>query len=177
VSEIKIVDYDANWPMLFEEEVVRLRATLDQDIVVGFEHIGSTSVPGLAAKPVIDILILVRSLANTKAKFIEPLQRLGYVLRGANNKLQGMFFIKGITPTEDRRTHHVHITLPGRGASQGLIFRDYLRGHPEEAARYARLKHDLANRHQADRLAYHAGKVAFINEAVSKAQRQGARRT
>jgi GrpB-like predicted nucleotidyltransferase (UPF0157 family) len=174
VTEIKIVDYDPNWPALFEEEAARLRAVLDQDLIVGLEHFGSTSIPGLAAKPIIDILILVRSLADARARFVEPLQRLGYVLRAANRGLKGMFFVKGISPSEDRRTHIVHITLPGQGVWRGLCFRDYLRAHPEEAARYERLKRDLADRHQADRWAYGKGKYNFISEIVLKAKRQDA---
>ncbi len=173
MSEIAIVDYDPNWPHLFEEEAARLRSAIDQDLIVDIEHIGSTSVPGLAAKPVIDILVLVSSLDNARAKFVEPMQGLGYILAGANQKLNGMFFIKGISRTEDKRSHHVHITKPGQGAWQGLYFRKYLRTHPEEAARYAALKRELAERHEKDRFAYHQGKAVFINQAVMKAMSEG----
>jgi GrpB-like predicted nucleotidyltransferase (UPF0157 family) len=170
---IEIVDYDPNWPALFEEEAAHLRAVLDQGLIAGLEHYGSTSIPGLAAKPIIDILILVRCLAVAGPKFVEPLQRLGYVFRGRDSSPE-MFFIKGISAAEDRRTHFVHITEPGRGTWKGLCFRDYLRAHPDEAARYEHLKRELANRYQSDRFNYARGKRDFITRTVLKARRQGA---
>src|SRR5258705_4764181 len=112
MDEVEIVDYDPQWSLLFDEEAKQLRAVLDPSLVVGLEHFGSTAIPGLAAKPIIDILIAVRSLAEARGKVIEPLQRLGYVFWPENPKTDRMFFVKGMPPFGERRTHHVHITEP-----------------------------------------------------------------
>jgi GrpB-like predicted nucleotidyltransferase (UPF0157 family) len=98
MDEIEIVEYDPRWPALFAEEAALLRTALDSDLVVGLEHFGSTAIPGLAAKPIIDILVAVRSLAEARRTAIEPLQRLGYVFWAENPKADRMFFVKGMPP-------------------------------------------------------------------------------
>jgi GrpB-like predicted nucleotidyltransferase (UPF0157 family) len=100
MDEIEIVEYDPCWPTLFAEEAALLRAALDPDLIVGLEHFGSTAIPGLAAKPIIDILIAVRSLVEARRTAIEPLQRLGYVFWAENPKSDRMFFVKGCRPLE-----------------------------------------------------------------------------
>jgi GrpB-like predicted nucleotidyltransferase (UPF0157 family) len=80
MDEVEIVNYDPRWPALFEEEAKRLRAVLDPSLIVGLEHFGSTAIPDLSAKAVIDILIAVRSLADAQATFVEALRNLDYVL-------------------------------------------------------------------------------------------------
>jgi GrpB-like predicted nucleotidyltransferase (UPF0157 family) len=126
MDEIEIIEYDPRWPALFAEEAALLRAALDPDLVVGLEHFGSTAIPGLAAKPIIDILVAVRSLAEARRSAIEPLQRLGYVFWTENPKADRMFFVKGMSPFGERWTHHVHFTEPTAepwlpvGASRGL---------------------------------------------------------
>jgi GrpB-like predicted nucleotidyltransferase (UPF0157 family) len=165
-DEVEIVPYDPAWPALFAMEADRLRATLDSALVVGIEHCGSTAVPGLAAKPIIDILIAVRSLTRAKATMIEPIRSLGYVYWSENPKTDRMFFVKGMPPYGQRRTHHVHITEPdGEMWQRRLAFRDYLRADPEEAHRYEVLKHDLAARFPADRDGYTDAKTDYV-EAV-----------
>src|SRR5712664_392478 len=98
MDEVEIVDYDPHWPSLFDEEAKRLRAILDPSLIVGLEHFGSTAVPGLSAKPIIDILIAVRSLADAQATFVEALRILDYVYWGDNPKKDRMFFVKGMQP-------------------------------------------------------------------------------
>jgi GrpB-like predicted nucleotidyltransferase (UPF0157 family) len=112
MDEIEVVSYDASWPTMFAEEAVRLRAVLDPNLISGLEHFGSTAVAGLAAKPIIDILIAVPSLAEARRTFIEPLRRLDYVFWAENPKTDRLFFVKGMPPYGDRRTHHVHVTEP-----------------------------------------------------------------
>jgi GrpB-like predicted nucleotidyltransferase (UPF0157 family) len=112
MDDVRIVPYDPAWPALFRIEATRLRAALDPDLGLGIEHFGSTAVPGLAAKPIIDILIAVASLARAKATMVEPVQALGYVYWAENPKPDRMFFVKGMPPYGERRTHHVHITQP-----------------------------------------------------------------
>jgi GrpB-like predicted nucleotidyltransferase (UPF0157 family) len=169
MDEVEIVNYDPRWPALFDEEAKRLRATLDPSLIMGLEHFGSTAVPGLSAKPIIDILIAVRSLADAQATFVEALRNLDYVYWAENPKKDRMFFVKGMPPFGSRRSHHVHVTEPHGEMWQRLAFRDYLRAHPEEAGIYEQLKRRLATEHQADREAYTDAKSAYIESVMRKA--------
>ena len=171
MDEVEIVNYDPRWPILFDEEAKRLRATLDPSLITGLEHFGSTAVPGLSAKPIIDILIAVRSLADAQASFVEALQNLDYVYWADNPNKDRMFFVKGMPPFGSRRSHHVHVTEPHGEMWRRLAFRDYLRAHPEEAGTYEQLKRRLATEHQRDREAYTDAKSAYIDSVMRKAIR------
>ena len=168
MDEVEIVDYDPRWPILFDEEAERLRATLDPSLIVGLEHFGSTAIPGLSAKPIIDILIAVRSLADAQANFVEPLRNLDYVYWAENPRKDRLFFVKGMPPFGSKRSHHVHVTEPHGEMWQRLAFRDYLRAHPEEAAIYGQLKRRLATEHQRDREAYTDAKSAYVESVMRK---------
>jgi GrpB-like predicted nucleotidyltransferase (UPF0157 family) len=168
---VEIVNYDPRWPALFDAEAKRLRAALDPSLIVGLEHFGSTAIPGLSAKPIIDILIAVRSLAAARASFVEPLENLDYIYWAENPKPDRMFFVKGMPPFGVRRTHHVHVTEPQGEMWQRLAFRDYLRAHPEEAATYGQLKRRLAGEHRADREAYTGAKATYIESVLRKVTR------
>jgi GrpB-like predicted nucleotidyltransferase (UPF0157 family) len=169
MDEIEIVDYDPRWPNLFDEEAQRLRAILDPSLIVGLEHFGSTAVPALSAKPIIDILIAVRSLADARSSFVEALRNLDYVYWAENPRTDRMFFVKGMPPFGSRRSHHVHVTEPDREMWQRLAFRDYLRAHPEEARTYERLKRRLAAEHPTNRDAYTDAKSDYIETVMQKA--------
>ena len=171
MDEVEIVDYDPRWPTLFEEEAKRLRAILDPSLIVGLEHFGSTAIPGLSAKPIIDILIAVRSLTDAQASFVEALRDLEYVYWADNPKTDRMFFVKGMPPFGSRRSHHVHVTEPNGEMWQRLAFRDYLRAHREEAATYERLKRRLAAEHRRDREAYTEAKCAYVETVMAKASK------
>jgi GrpB-like predicted nucleotidyltransferase (UPF0157 family) len=170
MDEIEIVPYDPHWPALFAAEAARLRAVLDPNLILGLEHFGSTAIPGLAAKPIIDILIAVLSLAEAQATAIAPLENLGYLHWYDNPKTDRMFFVKGLPPHGARRTHHIHMTEQTGEMWQRLAFRDYLRAHPDEAARYESLKRDLATQHRDDREAYTDAKEAYIQAVMAKAR-------
>jgi GrpB-like predicted nucleotidyltransferase (UPF0157 family) len=169
VDEVEIVSYDPRWPLLFNEEAKRLRALLDPSLIVGIEHFGSTAISGLSAKPIIDILIAVRSLAAAQITFVEALRNLEYVYWSENPKKDRMFFVKGMPPFGSKRSHHVHVTELHGQMWQRLAFRDYLRAHPEEAEIYERLKRRLAIEYQTDREAYTDAKSAYIDSVVQKA--------
>jgi GrpB-like predicted nucleotidyltransferase (UPF0157 family) len=169
MDEVEIVDYDPRWPLMFNEEAVRLRAVLDRSLVSGLEHFGSTAIPGLPAKPIIDILIAVQSLVAARATFVEALRNLDYVHWPDNPNKDRMFFVKGMPPFGPKRSHHVHVTEPDGEMWRRLAFRDYLRAHPEEAKNYARLKRRLAAEHQTDREAYTDAKSAYIERVMRKA--------
>ena len=100
---------------------------------------------------------------------IEPIKGLDYVYWAENPRSDRMFFVKGMPPFGTRRTHHVHVRTPEDG-HPALVFRDYLRVHPDAVARYARLKRELEARHPTDRDAYTAGKEAFVAEIVRRAE-------
>ncbi len=171
MDEVEIVNYDPRWPLLFNEEAKRLRAILDPSLIVGLEHFGSTAISGLSAKPIIDILIAVRSLAAAQATFVETLRNLDYVYWADNPKKDRMFFVKGMPPFGSKRSHHVHVTEPDGEMWRRLAFRDYLRAHPEEAETYERLKRRLAAEPQTDRDAYTNAKSAYVESVMRKASK------
>lgn len=168
-DEIIITEYDPNWVKSFDREAASIFALLDRDLVTRIEHFGSTAVPGLAAKPIVDLLIGVRSLSVAKQTVISPLEQLGYAYWWDNPDPQRMFFVKGLS-LNSPRTHHVHIVEPDSIMWERLIFRDYLRQHPDEAANYAQLKSDLARSYSLDREAYTAGKTDYIESVMQKAR-------
>jgi len=170
-DEIEIVEYDPNWPRLFAEERGRLAFALPADQVLAIEHAGSTSIAGLVAKPIIDIFVAVPSIEQARATLVEPIEKLGYVYWAENPKRDRMFFVKGMPPYGERRTHHIHISEPTSEAWQRpLLFRDYLRCHPDEAERYHRLKLDLASRYRHDREAYTTAKDGFVEAVIRLAR-------
>nr|WP_298687470.1 GrpB family protein [uncultured Dongia sp.] len=169
MDEIEIVPYDANWRDLFAAEAARLRGALAPGLIIGLEHFGSTAVPGLAAKPIIDILIAVPDLARARRQMVEPLAELGYAFWADNPKTDRLFFVKGLPPAGTGRTHHIHIAEPDAEPWRRLPFRDYLRAHPLDARRYEQLKRELAVRYATDREAYTAAKEDFICEILAKA--------
>ena len=170
MDEVVITEYDPNWVLLFEQESARILAVLDGDLVTRIEHFGSTAVPGLAAKPIIDLLVGVRSLAEAKQVAVFQLERLGYAYWFENPDFQRLFFVKGLPPNSPR-THHIHMVELNSILWERLLFRDYLRKHPDEAARYAQLKYYLAQRFSIDREAYTMGKAEYIESVMQKARR------
>lgn len=165
---VGIVNYDPQWPVLYEEEKGRILDVIGRRIAA-IEHIGSTAVPELAAKPIIDIMIAVRRLADAD-KCIEPLQDIGYeyVREFEVEMPERRFFRKG--PPEER-TYHIHmIELTSEFWERHLLFRDYLRTHPEVAQQYYQLKKELAARYGSDREAYAEAKTPFIESIVAKSR-------
>jgi GrpB-like predicted nucleotidyltransferase (UPF0157 family) len=169
MDDVEIVPYDPAWATLFATEAEKLRAVLDPGQIVGIEHFGSTAVPGLAAKPIIDILIAVKSLTRAKSTMVEPIIALGYAYWAENPKTDRMFFVKGMPPYGERRTHHVHIAEPGGEMwRRRLAFRDHLRADPAEARRYEALKRDLAARYPDDRERYTDAKTEYVEAVYRK---------
>jgi GrpB-like predicted nucleotidyltransferase (UPF0157 family) len=161
---VTVVDYDTAWPRLFAEESERFRAALG-DAVVAVEHIGSTAVPGLAAKPVIDVLVGLRTTELTR-KQIEAMESLGYEYLGEYG-IPGRLFFHKARP----RSHHVHAVLLGSDLwERHLAFRDFLRAHRAEAQRYGAFKRRLAAEVAGDRAAYVEGKEAFATALEERAR-------
>lgn len=169
MDEIEIVDYDSGWPAMFAAEAARLRPVFPPGLLTGIEHFGSTAIPGMAAKPIIDILVGVRSLDEARRSMMQPLHALGYVFWAENPRADRLFFVRGMPPFGARRTHHVHIAEPGSELWRNLPFRDYLKIHAPDARRYEQLKRHLAALNRHDREAYTEAKLAFIHEILTKA--------
>jgi GrpB-like predicted nucleotidyltransferase (UPF0157 family) len=161
-DKIEIVEYDPAWPGLFLKEKTNLLRVLIDLREVKLEHFGSTAVPGLAAKPILDIMVGVES-RNAWPSLVKPFQSLGYVYWDKNPNPDEMFFVKGMPPYGKKRTHHLHVyDFQGTRWKNELAFRDYLRNHPEDAQRYEALKRDLAEKFAVDREAYTQSKTGFI---------------
>jgi GrpB-like predicted nucleotidyltransferase (UPF0157 family) len=174
VSEpLDVVPYDPGWPAAFDAEAVRLRAALGT-LALRLDHHGSTSVPGLGAKPIIDIQVSVASL-QPMAAYAGPLQRIGYVHVPDPDDSFCPFFHR---PAQWPHTHHVHVVEAG-GAEERrtLAFRDYLRDHAAAAREYEHLKRDLARRLAATdrdaREAYARAKTDFIERVIAVARSSG----
>jgi GrpB-like predicted nucleotidyltransferase (UPF0157 family) len=169
---IRLVSYEPSWPARFEEERAALADAIGSRATGRIHHVGSTAVPGLDAKPIIDILVGVDSLEASQACF-DPLAKLGYLY--APYRADEMhWFCK---PHPSRRTHHLHlIPTDSRRFHDELAFRDRLRASPEAAEEYVALKHDLAERFVDDREAYTDAKVDFIRRILrSEHQRKRGR--
>jgi GrpB-like predicted nucleotidyltransferase (UPF0157 family) len=167
-APVIIVEYDASWPKMFAEESARIRSVLG-DKLVALEHVGSTAVPGLAAKPIIDMLAGVQSLSHA-AGCIEPLRDMGYdyVPELETDLPERRYFHKG---PAGARTHHLHmVEVASDFWERHLLFRDYLRGHPETAHEYARLKRKLADEFGTDREGYTRAKTPFITTVEERAR-------
>jgi GrpB-like predicted nucleotidyltransferase (UPF0157 family) len=150
---------------MFAEEETQLRHAIGAR-AVAIEHVGSTAVCGLSAKPIIDIAVAVREIADA-AKCVAQLEGIGYKSRGERGIPGRQYFTKG-----DPRTHHLHMVESGGDLWRNhLLFRDYLRQRPEVAKEYENLKTELARKHTENREAYTEGKAAFIEGVLKAASR------
>lgn len=172
-DEVAIAPYDPEWPTLFEAEARHLRACLPQNLIGRIEHFGSTAVPGLPAKPIIDMLVEVFSLDETRRRIAPILETQGYDYfwrpsAGDDTPPFYAWFIK--RNAAGARTHHIHMVEPDFEHWDRLMFRDCLIRHPDLARQYADLKTRLAAEHPCDRVAYTKGKTAFITRITDAAK-------
>ena len=162
--KIEVLPYDPQWIKMFEEESERLRSVLTEGLIE-IHHIGSTSVPFLAAKPIIDIMPEVSSV-ELLDQFDDEIKELGYIPKGEFGIEGRRFYLKGLVD----RTHHIHAFASGSvGAIRHLALRDYLRIHNAEAAVYAKLKLKLAEQYPSDNDGYCAGKFEFVQKLEQRA--------
>jgi GrpB-like predicted nucleotidyltransferase (UPF0157 family) len=161
---LAIVEYDPSWPARFERERAALEAAIGEFASGGIHHVGSTAVPGLAAKPIVDILVGVDDLESSTDCF-DPLARLDYLY--APYLAEEMhWFCK---PDPARRTHHLHLApRDGRRFADEIAFRDRLRSDPSLAREYGALKRELATRFGGDRDGYTEAKSGFIERALQR---------
>jgi GrpB-like predicted nucleotidyltransferase (UPF0157 family) len=161
---LQVVPYDERWPARFEELRSRLENALGA-LSARIEHVGSTAVPGLAAKPKIDVDIVVRSREELPAA-IARLAEIGFGHQG-DLGIPGREVFRG---PDGGDTYHVYVCVDGaQPLREHLAFRDYLRAHPETAEEYGRLKRDLAARLRSDRDAYTRAKTTFVERVLALA--------
>jgi GrpB-like predicted nucleotidyltransferase (UPF0157 family)/GNAT superfamily N-acetyltransferase len=168
--KIEVVQYDPRWPEMFESEAKWIKQALG-DNGLEVHHIGSTSIPGLSAKPIIDILPVVKDIQEVD-KATEAMASIGYEAKGEHGIAFRRFFHKG----KEVRTHHVHVYQQGDSEiSRYVKFRDWMRSHPEDAANYAQIKAELAEKFPYDMLQYCSGKDAFVAHIDAKSGFEGYR--
>lgn len=166
VRKVEVTPYDSTWPQRYEAEAARIGRIFGSEILA-IDHIGSTSVPGLAAKPVVDILVSVRSIERIDL-YNASMEAIGYEARGENGIPGRRYFQKG----GHLRTHHVHMFQAGNAEiERHLTFRDYLRAHPDKAAAYGALKSELSILHPNDIEAYIRDKNDFVRTLDAEAAR------
>ncbi len=169
--KVEIVEYDPNWETLYRNEESKILAVIGH-IAVAVEHVGSTAVLGLGAKPTIDIMVAVHRLSDAD-KCIEPLSSIGYEYQPEHEESmpERRFFRKGQPPKEQH--YHLHmVEKKSEFWRRHLAFRDYMRTHPEIAQQYYELKKESATKYGSDREGYNEAKTSFIESIVAKALNQ-----
>lgn len=166
-GQVQVRPYTAEWQRLFRQEAAQLRAYIG-NYVLDIQHIGSTSIPYMPAKPIIDISIAVANFEEA-AVCVPLMEQLDYEFRGEHGIPRRHYFVKG-----NPRMYHVHmVELDSDDWRGNLLFRDYLISQPATARAYASLKTELAQQHPTDREAYQAGKDAFIKQVLRMAAAGG----
>jgi GrpB-like predicted nucleotidyltransferase (UPF0157 family) len=166
MRKVEVVPHDRNWQSLFDRESHQLSEAFG-DNAIAIHHIGSTSIDTIYAKPIIDILIEVRSIAKVDDRNYS-IASLGYLAMGEFGITGRRFFRKD--NRDGIRTHHIHTFETGSAqVIRHLAFRDYLRSHPEDAQQYSNLKQQLAQKYPDDIESYMDGKDAFIKAIDKKA--------
>ena len=162
---VRLVPYDPRWAVLFEQTAGELRDALGS-AALAVHHVGSTAVPGLTAKPILDLLVAIPDFAHGTA-LVPRLGALGYEFRPHEETPDRHFFRRRSGTT---RTHHLSLAEPGSHYHRvTLAFRDALRADPDLAERYGRLKRRLADEFPRDREGYIAGKTEFVTRALATA--------
>ena len=161
--QVRLSDYTPDWTQRFEEEARFLRSVFESEIVQ-LEHFGSTSVPGMKAKPVIDMMVIMRDIQAVNARN-EQMAQLGYDVAGEWGIPGRRLLRKG----GEQRTHHIHFYESGNPQiARHLILRDYLREMPDEVRAYSDLKEQLAS-HFSETSGYSPAKRAFVSELEKRA--------
>lgn len=164
MRKVEVVPYQEVWGRMYQEESEKIKAIFGKRLVNVY-HIGSTAIPNMSAKPVIDIMVEVNNIAEVD-NYNYKMQQLGYQAMGENGIPDRRFFLKG----GDNRTHHVHVFVQGHDEiTRHLTFRDYMIAHPEETWRYSQLKKQLAKKFPTDINSYIEGKNNYIKEIDKKA--------
>lgn len=163
-GEVKLLPYTSEWKKLYKREEKLLHSSIGK-YIENIQHIGSTAIPGVSSKPIIDIAIAIKSLKAVK-RLIKLLEKLNYKYKGDAGVPGRLFFVKG---SEEERTHHLHfIGANSRDWKNTLFFCDYLQEHGDIAKKYSNIKRKLAKKFPMDRESYSSGKAKFIIEIINR---------
>lgn len=167
MKERVLLNYSENWPILYIEEVEKIKRVINQGIV-DIQHIGSTSIPGTLSKPIIDIAILIKSFKDADS-FVSPLESIGYRFEPAMSSLERLFFKKG-NPTQ----YHLSIGYADRGEywKRQILFRDYLRNHDDARKEYEKFKINLLHDDATIDRPYKSNKNDFVERILKLAQEE-----
>lgn len=167
---VELMPYDENWAKEFELEKKRLQKILGKT-ALDIQHVGSTSIPGLIAKPILDIAVAVENVSELR-RLIGVLEKAGYDVKDSINELGEILARKG---TPDMRTHYIHIeVINGLFWNNHILFRDYLISHPEYIKKYENLKKEMLERYKNERKLYTAAKNDFIESVLNLAREEQA---
>jgi len=162
---VELKPYNSQWKEFYRKESELISSTIS-DYLVDIQHIGSTAIPGIIAKPIIDIAVAINSLENIE-KIIGPLSEIGFIYRGEQGIPDRHMFVKG---GEELRTHHMHVMHKSHYEwKKHILFRDYLMNHPKEVKKYSELKRRLEKQFKHDRESYTESKSEFIEGILEKA--------
>lgn len=166
MRKVEVSSHKKEWLLMFQKESERLEDIFG-GLILNIHHIGSTAIPYINAKPVIDIMIEVINIGEVD-KFNHQMEQLGYIAYGENGIHNRRFFSKG----GNNRTHHVHIFEQGNSEIiRHIAFRDYMIAHQEEAQKYSQLKQSLADKYPTNIEMYIEGKNDYIKSIDKKAEK------
>ena len=167
-----VVPFDPAWAERYRSEAEELARIIGENLIA-IHHIGSTAIPGIVAKPIVDMLVVVRDIARVDALDAQMIAR-GYDPRGENGIPERRYYVKGF---QGQRSHHLHVYAEGSPqVARHLAFRDYLIAHSEQARAYSDLKVALAARFPEDARMYSEGKAEFIRDVERRALEWAVRR-
>jgi GrpB-like predicted nucleotidyltransferase (UPF0157 family) len=162
---VELKNHNKEWKKLFAQEAKKISSQIS-NYIVDIQHIGSTAIPNIVAKPIIDIAVAINELSNIE-QVVTLLEEGGYEYRGEQGIPDRHMFVKG---NEECRTHHIHVMVnTSYEWKKHILFRDYLRKNSSEAKQYSDLKKKLATKYEFDREKYTDGKEAFILGIIEKA--------
>jgi GrpB-like predicted nucleotidyltransferase (UPF0157 family) len=167
-EDVALMPYHPEWPGMFEAEKQHLLVCLPNELIRRIEHFGSTSVPGLAAKPIVDMLVQVTDLEKTRTRIVPVLESQGYDYFWRPSLFDEPPFYAWFIKRNGAglRTHHIHMVEAHFEHWDRLLFRDYLMEHPDAAAEYQTLKFKLSRMFPNDRVGYTKGKTEFITKIM-----------
>ena len=166
---VKLIPYDPEWAKIFDVEKNKIKSIFGEK-ALGIEHVEPTAIPGMDAKPILDLMVAVEQIENFSV-FTSMLKTLGYEFRRDNRSDQEhVLYVKG---PEDDRTHYLKLTTPGSSFwREHILFRDYLIHHPEHAEEYRKLKHELLEKYSGERTNYTEDKADFIKSIIKLAEQK-----
>jgi GrpB-like predicted nucleotidyltransferase (UPF0157 family) len=171
-DQVTLCPPDPQWLSRAREEIDSLKKLLPPDTWIDIQHIGSTAIPNITAKPIIDMAIAVEALEAIDDTWKQRLATLGYLHLAITDMPDRIFFVKGLPPFGQGRTHHLHLVeATSKQWQDWITFRDYVGSHPNVARQYAYLKKHLHEHHGGKREVYTLGKTQFINEVLAAARK------